>query len=423
MKFLHTADLHIGKKLFELSLIEDQKYILGQITDIAVAKQVDAVVIAGDVYDRTVPSTEAVTLLNDFLTGLQKKGIPVIMISGNHDSPERVSFADAILEKQGLYIAGNYQQPLKTVVLEDEHGPVHFVCMPFVKPAVVDARARGAVDVPGEADYADTMERKEERVGEAEAEHQERGVRIQDSAAAVEHMLASQPMTMSLRQRYVLVTHYFVTGVQGETPELSDSETDINVGGLDSVPASYFQCFSYVALGHIHKPQNVNSGSERCKVAYSGSPLKYSFSEALGEKSVNVVELDETGVATVEKCPLKPLREMRCLKGKLADLMDSAVLEENQEIREDYLQVTLTDTEELIDPIGTLRSVYPNVLQLILEKNKSSEDGGYYSSMTLERKSTEELFAEFYEMLKGEPLDEYRKAVVSEVAEAVEVVL
>lgn len=380
MKFLHTADLHIGKKLFEMSLIEDQKYILEQIADIASARQVDAVVIAGDVYDRAVPSTEAVTLLDDFLTGLQEQGIPVIMISGNHDSPERVSFADAILEKQGIYIAGNFQQPLKTVVLEDEHGPVHFVCMPFVKPAVVG---------------------------------------MQDSAGAVEQMLASQPMTLSLRQRYVLVTHYFVTGVLGECPELSDSETDVNVGGLDSVPASYFQNFSYVALGHIHKPQNVNSGSERCRVSYSGSPLKYSFSEALGEKSVNVVELDECGVASVEKCPLKPLREMRCLKGRLEDLMDPAVLEENKEIREDYLQITLTDTEELIDPIGTLRSVYPNVLQLILEKNKAGENGEYYSSVTLERKSTAELFEEFYEMLKGEPMDECRRAVVSEVAEAV----
>lgn len=397
MKFLHTADLHIGKKLFEMSLIEDQKYILGQIADIAVARQVDAVVIAGDVYDRAVPSTDAVTLLDNFLTGLQEQGIPVIMISGNHDSPERVSFADAILEKQGLYIAGNFQQPLKTVVLEDEHGPVHFVCMPFVKTSVVAEAARLGID-----ELAETT------------------AQMRDSAAAVEHMLAAQPMTLSLRQRYVLVTHYFVTGVYGENPELSDSETDVNVGGLDSVPASYFQNFSYVALGHIHKPQNVNSGSERCRVSYSGSPLKYSFSEALGEKSVNVVELDESGVASVEKCPLKPLREMRCLKGRLEDLMNPAVLEENKEIREDYLQITLTDTEELIDPIGTLRSVYPNVLQLILEKNKAGEDGEYYSSVNLERKSTAELFGEFYEMLKGEPLDECRRAVVAEVAEAVD---
>ena len=381
MKFLHTADLHIGKKLFELSLIEDQKHILRRIADIAEAEQVDAVVLAGDIYDRAVPPTEAVSLLDDFLTGLQRKGIPVIMISGNHDSPERVSFADAILEKQGLYIAGNYQQPLKTVVLEDEYGPVYFVCMPFVKPAVVGAS---------------------------------------DSAGAVEQMLSAQPMTLGLRERYVCVTHYFVTGVHGENPELSDSETDVNVGGLDSVPSSYFQMFSYVALGHIHKPQNISTGSERCVVSYSGSPLKYSFSEAMGQKFVNIVELDESGVPKVEKRVLTPLREMRCIKGRLADLMDPVILEENKDLREDYLQVTLTDGEELIDPIGTLRSAYPNVLQLILEKNKVREEGEYISAMTLERKSTAELFGEFYEMIKGEPMDECRLAVVAEAAEVVE---
>ena len=377
MKFLHTADLHIGKRIFELSLIEDQKYILEQIADIAVKEAVDAVLIAGDVYDRAVPSTEAVSLLDCFLTGLQEKGIPVIMISGNHDSPERVSFADAILEKQGLYIAGNYQEPLKTVVLEDEFGPVHFVCMPFVKPAVTGGS---------------------------------------NSAEAVEHMLSALPMTLSMKQRYVLLTHYFVTGEHGETPELSDSETDVNVGGLDSVPSSFFNHFCYVALGHIHKPQHIGEGH----VYYSGSPLKYSFSEARGEKSVNLVELNETGVENVTKMSLKPLREMRCLKGKLEELMRPEIVAENADCREDYIQVTLTDEEELIDPIGTLRSVYPNVLQLLLEKRMLREEKEYESSISCERKSTAELFGEFYEMLKGEPLDERRLAVVEETAKEAE---
>ncbi len=403
MKFLHTADLHIGKKIFELSLIEDQKYILNQMVDIAVEEQVDAVVIAGDVYDRAVPSTEAVSLLDDFLTRLQEKGIPVIMISGNHDSPERVAFADAILEKQGLYIAGNYQSPLKTVVLEDAYGPVYFVCMPFVKPAIVGAT---------------------------------------NSAEAVENMLSAQPMTLSLRQRYVLVAHYFVTGENGETPELSDSETDVNVGGLDNVPADYFRNFCYVALGHIHKPQHIGAG----QVHYSGSPLKYSFSEARGVKSVNIVELNETGVERVSKRELKPLREMRCIKGKLHDLMNPEIVAENvkcdsgycaemqtdageqvgeggrDRVTDDYLQITLTNEEELIDPMGTLRSVYPNVLQLLLEKNLTPEErtGNYESKISGNRKSTTELFAEFYEMLKGEPLDEKRLEVVREVAEEVE---
>lgn len=377
MKFLHTADLHIGKKIFELSLIEDQKYILSQIYDIACEEAVDAVLIAGDVYDRAVPSTEAVSLLDDFLTRLQEKGIPVIMISGNHDSPERVAFVDAILEKQGLYIAGNYQEPLKTVVLEDEYGPVHFVCMPFVKPAVTDGS---------------------------------------NSREAVEHMLANLPVKPDMRERYVLLTHYFVTGENGENPELSDSETDINVGGLDGVPVSLFRNFCYVALGHIHKSQRIGKNH----VYYAGSPLKYSFSEVRGEKSVNIVELNGTGVEAVRKRELKPLRDMRCLKGQLAALIQPAIVEENAECREDYLQVTLTDEEELIDPIGTLRSVYPNVLQILIEKKLITGSGEYESKISRERKSTAELFGEFYEMLKGEPLDEKRRAVVEEAAEEAE---
>ena len=377
MKILHTADLHIGKKLHEQSLIQDQQYILEQILNIAKEEEVDVVVIAGDVYDRPIPPTEAVSLLNDFLTKLIAQGRKVIMISGNHDSPERVAFADAILEKQGLYIAGNYQEPLKTVTLEDAYGPVHFVCMPFVKPAVAGAAS---------------------------------------SEEAVEQMLSKVPMTMSMRQRYVLITHYFVTGEHGEEPELSDSETDINVGGLDNVSAACFRNFCYVALGHIHKPQHIGEGN----VYYSGSPLKYSFSEARGEKSVNIAELKDAGDVTVKKRVLKPLREMRCVKGKLADILNPEVLKLTEENREDYLQVTLTDTGELIDPIGTLRSVYPNVLQLVPEKNIPQADEEYESKIQGQQKSTAEVFGEFFRMLKGEPMDDKRKAVVEEIAKEAE---
>lgn len=397
MKFLHTADLHIGKKIFERSLIEDQKCILAQIYDIALKEQVNAVLIAGDIYDRAVPSTEAVELLDDFLTKLQAAGIPVLMISGNHDSPERVSFADAILEQQGIYIAGSYRESLKTVTIEDEYGPVTFVLMPFVKPAVVGAS------------YPAEVVKSVETVGSEGVDR----VRLTTSAEAVEYMLSRTPMTLSLRQRYVLMTHYFVVGDNGEVPELSDSETDINVGGLDSVPASYFTDFCYVALGHIHKPQHIGKG----EVYYSGSPLKYSFSEAKGYKSVNLVELDGNGVVSVRREALKPLHEMRCIKGRLADLMNPEIVGQADNDREDYIQATLTDTEELIDPIGTLRSVYPNVLQIILEKNVSADGAGteYESRLTSTRKGIEELFGEFYELLKGEPMDEKRRAVVEEI--------
>lgn len=383
MKFLHTSDLHIGKKLFELSMLEEQKAALDQIYEIALAEKVDAVVIAGDVYDRAVPSTEAVGLLDDFLTKLAQVHLPVIMISGNHDCGERVAFADRILERQGIHIAGSYDGDLKDVTLSDEWGTVHFICMPFVKPAVTGA---------------------------------------QTSAEAVEKMLSQTPMlgmgSEMTPHRYVLVTHYFVTGEQGEEPQLSDSETGVSVGGLDNVPASLFENFSYVALGHIHKPQQMGRGN----VYYSGSPVKYSFSEVMQEKGVNLVELDGQGKAVVTRRLLQPVHGMRCIRGKLSELMmaaGKAGISEQAE-REDYLQVTLTDTEELIDPMGTLRSVYPNVLQIILAKNTFEEVSEYESRLSGERKSTAELFADFYEMLKGEPLDEVRRAYVEDAVKEAE---
>lgn len=382
MKFLHTADLHIGKKIFEQSLLEDQKYILDRIYEVAVEERVDAVVIAGDVYDRAVPSAEAVALLDDFLTRLVSKKIPVLLISGNHDSAERVSFAERILEGQGLYIAGTYREPPRTVVLEDEYGPVSFVLLPFVKSAVV-----------GEESAAQTME----------------------------YMLAHTPMTWNANNRAVLITHFFVTGTDGEQPELSDSEDTSSVGGLDSVPSSLFANFSYVALGHIHKPQHMGGG----RIYYAGSPLKYSFSEWRTPKSVNIVELGTEKRPVVRRVPLKPLHDMRCIRGKLEELIAAETVEENRSGAgacsgiEDYLQVTLTDTEELVDPIGTLRSVYPNVLQIVLEKNQRASGEEYESRLIGKRKGIEELFSDFYELLQGEPMDEKRREIVHEVAETV----
>lgn len=370
MKFLHTGDLHIGKRIFEISLIEEQKNMLEQIRKIAGEESVDVVVIAGDVYDRAVPSTEAVSLLDEFLTALIGDGRKVILISGNHDSPERVAFAEDILAGQGLFVAGTLQEPLKSVTLKDEYGEVVFVCMPFVKPARVGAET---------------------------------------CAQAVETMLEGLPERKK-SSRYVLVSHFFVTGENGETPELSDSETGVSVGGIDNVPASLLKGFSYVALGHIHKPQQIGNGA----VYYAGAPLKYSFSETRGNKSVNLVTLNGAGEVKVEKRILKPLHEMRCVKGRLADLMSGEVLEETADIREDYIQATLTDEEELIDPMGALRSVYPNVLQILLEKNQIKENAAYESRLRRERKSTTALFEDFYTMLRGEPMDEKRRQVVAE---------
>lgn len=376
MKFLHTSDLHIGKSVNGFSMIEDQKHILEQIKAIAKEEKADAVVIAGDIYDRAIPPTEAVELLDDFLTSLLSERIPVIMISGNHDSGERVAFADKILEKQGLYIAGGDEGEVKQVVLEDEYGEVRFICLPFVKPAVVGC---------------------------------------QNSSEAVESILEKVPLPMDMRTRNVLVTHFFVTGESGETPELSDSETRVNVGGLDNVPASLFGMFDYVALGHIHKPQRIGKG----EVYYAGSPLKYSFSEVKGSKYVNVVSLQQKGETEVIKRELKPLREMRIVKGSLAELMLRGQTE-SIDTKEDYIQAVLTDEVELLDPIGSLRSVYPNVMQIVLEKNLKEENAEAELKMDLGQKTTAELFADFYEMLKGERPDEARMDIINWAAEKAE---
>lgn len=366
MKFIHTSDLHIGKVVNGISMLEEQQEILGQLREIAVEEQADAVVIAGDVYDRSIPSTEAVTLLDRFLTSLIQEKIPVVMISGNHDSGERVAFADQILQKQGLYIAGGYQGALKQVLFEDEWGPVRLVCMPFVKPAV----------------------------------------------ASTEEMLAATPCTLDLMTRQVLVAHYFVTGEDGGMPELSDSETYVNVGGLDQIPASLFQSFDYVALGHIHKRQRIGAG----QVWYAGSPLQYSFSEVEQKKGVNVVTLGQKGQVEVRQRLLTPLHRMRVIKGRLAELTASEVWgrAENQ----DYIKAVLTDTEELVDPIGALRSVYPNIMQLEWEKHTKRQAETDIRICQGEKKTTGDLFSDFYELLRGEPMDPRRRQIVKEVEEA-----
>ena len=377
MKFLHTSDLHIGKKIFETSLLEDQRCMLQQIFQTAVEEGVDALVIAGDIYDRSVPATEAVSLLDEFLTGLSEKKIPVIMISGNHDSPERVGFADKILEKQGIYIAGAYDGSLRRVEFEDEHGKVVFVFLPFVKPAVAGGT---------------------------------------NCAEAVRNILKEENLIFEDNKRYVLVTHYFVTGESGEAPELSQSETGIDVGGIDNVPADVFAGFDYVALGHIHKAQRIGSG----RIYYSGAPMKYSFSEAGSNKTVNIVELGSKGEVNVCSKIIEPIHDMRCIKGELAELIREDVVNAPEADPMDYIQATLTNREELVNPIGTLRSVYPNVLQILLEKNYKVSEEIYESRLTGERKSTGELFASFYEMLTGSVPDELQAEVVKQVAEEVE---
>lgn len=376
MRILHTADLHIGKTVNNFSMLEDQKYILTQMVDMVKQQNIDAFIIAGDVYDRPIPSAEAVEVFHAFIQKLHDTGVEIFCISGNHDSPERLSFAQEILAEHGVHFAGTYKEKCKQITLQDAYGPVVFTLMPFVKPAVLEE---------------------------------------QSSETAVRHMLADtfEVEDLQVGKRHVLVTHYFVTNA-GKTPELSESESPVSVGGLDNVDASCFAGFSYTALGHIHKPQQMNREKDGLgPVVYAGSPLSYSFSECGQEKSVVLIELDADGSAAVKRLALKPLHKMRKIKGTLEEVISPAVSELFD--REDYLQAILTDEAELIDPIGTLRSVYPNVMQLTFEKREKESVGEFSVTEAVSHKSTEELFEEFYELIREKEMDDVRKSIIRDV--------
>ena len=388
MRILHTADLHIGKMVNNFSMIEDQKHILKQMVDAVKAQQADAFIIAGDVYDRPIPSAEAVEVFHDFIQKLHETGVEIFCISGNHDSPERLSFAEEILGEHGVHFAGTYKEKCKQITLQDPDGPVVFTLMPFVKAAVLgENTSEEAVSHM----LADTFR------GECDTAQDRK---LPEGLEKCDH-------------RHILVTHYFVTNA-GRTPELSDSENPVSVGGLDNVDASCFKGFAYTALGHIHKPQQMNKeGDSLGPVVYAGTPLAYSFSECGQEKSLVQIDMDKEGNVQLQRLELKPLHRMRKVKGRLEEVISPAVCECFD--KEDYLQVTLTDEDELIDPIGTLRSVYPNVMQLLFDKKEKESDGEYSVTEMVEKKTTEELFEDFYYLIREKEMDDARKSVIRDV--------
>ncbi len=373
MRLIHTGDLHIGKSVNNFSMIEDQKAILDEIAQITKDKKADAIIIAGDIYDRSVPTAEAVIVLNDFLEKLKKLRIPMMIISGNHDSPERIGFAEKFLEEQSVFIAGRYENQLKEVTLQDDYGDVVFTLMPFVKPALLSATT------------------------------------CEEAVAGMLKTIEEQSHNQNTRK--VLVAHYFVTR-NGLLPELSDSEIAPSVGGLDSVDSRLFREFDYVALGHIHKPQRMD-GDSKCMVNYAGAPLAYSFSECGMEKSVTLVDMKEKGNVSMERILLHPLHEMRKIKGKLEELIKPEILKLTK--TEDYIQVTLTNEEELIDPVATLRGVYPNIMQLIFEKDERKTGSDFEEKLDTKEKTPRELFCDFYLGIREKELDEERLNVIDEI--------
>ena len=353
MRFLHTADLHIGKRVNEFSMLEDQEYILRQILKTADKEQVEAVLIAGDVYDKQVPSAEAVRLFDWFLTQLNSRKLPVFVIGGNHDSVERLSFGAQIMEESGVYLTQSYDGKVVPVRLEDEYGPVNLWMLPFLKPAMVKRFF------------------PEQEI-----------VTYQD---ALETVIGN--MELNREERNLLIAHQFVTGaVTGG----SEDSVEVFVGGVENVDASVFADFDYVALGHIHRAQS--AGGEQ--IRYSGTPLKYSFSEIRHEKSVTIAELKEKGSLTVHQVPLKPLHDMREIRGSYEEL----VLRENYQGTdlEDYLHVILTDENDIPDVIGRLRSIYPNIMKLDYDNQRTRRNQELMKEEAAVEQSPMELLGQFF---------------------------
>lgn len=373
MKFIHLSDLHIGKRVNEFSMLEDQKYILTQIIQIVEEEAPDGVLIAGDIYDKSVPSAEAVQLFDDFLCQLAKQKRQVFVISGNHDSPERIAFGSRLMDASGIHLSPVFQGEITPISLEDSFGKVDIFMLPFLKPAHV----RRFYEEEEIESYTDALR------------------------VVIEHM------NIQPEHRSILLTHQFVTGASR-----SESE-ELSVGGSDNVDASVFDSFDYVALGHIHGPQSIGRETLR----YCGTPLKYSFSEASHKKSVTVVELLEKGTCRIETIPLIPKRDLRELKGTYMELTEKKNYEGTN--TEDYIHITLTDEEDIPDAIGKLRVIYPNLMKLDYDNRRTRSHGDFGDLEQMEEKTPLELFSEFYEKQNNQPMNQEQREFIKQLMERI----
>ena len=374
MKLIHLSDLHLGKRVNEFSMIDDQRYILDQILQVLDAERPDAVLIAGDVYDKPVPTAEAVALLDRFLVDLSRRELQVFVISGNHDSAERMAFGGRLMEQSGVHLAPVYDGTAARWTLTDEHGPVNLYLLPFVKPVHV----RRCFPEREIETYTDAV------------------------AAAVEAMDVDPAV------RNVLVTHQFVTGAAR-----CESE-EVSVGGADNVDASVFDGFDYVALGHLHGPQTVG----RETVRYCGTPLKYSFSEVHHKKSVTVVELGEKGNVTVRTVPLTPQRDLVELRGTYEDVTRRDFYE-GTGYRDSYVHITLTDEEDVPDALAKLRLIYPYLMKLEYDNCRTRAAGVGDGGGDLRRSSPMELLEEFYEKQNGQPMGPEQRQFARQLMERI----
>ena len=373
MKLIHTSDLHIGKRVNEYSMLDDQEYILEKIIAAIESESADGLIIAGDVYDKSMPSAEAVALFDGFLTRLSKMGIKVFIISGNHDSPERVAYGSEIFSESGIHVSPVYCGRVDPIILSDEWGEVAIYLLPFVKPQHVARYSETEISSPTDA------------------------MRV-----------AVEEMNINAERRNILVTHQFVTGASR-----TDSE-DVSVGGCDNVDACVFTPFDYTALGHIHRAQSMTAENIR----YSGTPLKYSFSEANDKKSLSVIELSEKGSVKISEIPLIPKRDMKELKGSYAELM-SREFYEGTSYRDDYIHITLTDEDDVPDAAARLRVIYRNLMRLDYDNTRTRSIGDIGDCCAASVKSPIEIFDEFYSKQNGQPMTAEQRLLVENLIDAV----
>ena len=374
MKLIHLSDLHLGKRVNEYSMIEDQEYILKRILGVIADEKPDGVIIAGDVYDKSVPSAEAVSLFDDFLVSLSKMKLQVFVISGNHDSAERIAFASRIMDVGGIHMSPVYGGAIEPVRMHDGFGELDIYMLPFVKPVNV-RRYFPDAEI---STYTDALR------------------------------CAVESMGIDTAKRNVLITHQFVTGASR-----SESE-EVSVGGTDNVDAEVFSDFDYVALGHLHAPQNC--GSER--IRYCGTPLKYSFSEAKDHKSVTVVELFEKGNVSVRTVELVPKRDLVELRGTYSEVTLRSFYE-GTTWQEDYTHITLTDEEDIPDAIGKLRAVYHKLMKLDYDNTRTRSNTVIRSGAEVERKSPYELFSDFYELQNNQGMSGEQSSFMLELIEKI----
>ena len=370
MRFLHLGDLHLGKSLGDFDLIGDQKYILDQMLAVIRERTVDAVLIAGDVYDKAIPSEAATNLLDYFLCRLAETGVKTFLISGNHDSDDRLNYGSRLFQDNQIFISSVFRGELEKYTVEDEQGEVDVYLLPFVKASQV-----------------------RHYFPDAKIDSYDDAVRV-----IIEHA------HLDRQKRNVIVAHQFVAG-RSEDPVLAGSESigTQSVGLVEKISYDCFDPFDYVALGHIHSPQHVG----RETVRYCGTPLKYSFSEAGQQKSVTVVELLEKGNLRIREIPLKPLRDMRKLKGTYMEITSLSSYQDTN--TEDYVQITLTDEEDIVDGMQKLRTVYPNLMRLEYDNRRTRENQEIAGTETVKRKSELEYFEEFFELQNNQPMNEEQR--------------